>query len=69
MRDRAIVMHGAEYAEDSFVDDNGYLGRSNGCPAVAQSRSAAIIDFVKEGTLIVSYYPDSSWLESSPFLQ
>ncbi|HEY4223344.1 MAG TPA: murein L,D-transpeptidase catalytic domain family protein [Myxococcota bacterium] len=69
MRDRAIVMHGASYAEDDFVDQNGYLGRSNGCLAVAQSRSASIIDVVKEGTLIFSYYPDADWLASSPFLQ
>ena len=57
------------YAEDEFVDDNGYLGRSHGCPAVAMSRSAAIIDVVKEGTLIFSYFPDDAWLGSSPFLQ
>lgn len=69
MRSRAIVMHGAAYAEDEFVDSNGYLGRSNGCPAVAQSRSASTIDLVKEGTLLFSYYPDEDWLETSAFLQ
>ena len=69
MRSRAIVMHGAAYAEDQFVDDNGYLGRSNGCPAVAQSRSAATIDVVKEGTLLFSYFPDDDWLQTSTFLQ
>lgn len=68
MRDRAIVMHGAAYAEDSFVEENGYLGRSNGCPAVAMSRSADIIDLVKEGTLVFSYFPDADWLSSSEFL-
>ncbi len=47
MRDRLIVMHGATYAEDDFVDANGYLGRSNGCFAVAQSREAGIVDIVK----------------------
>jgi hypothetical protein len=69
MRDRAIVMHGALYAEDTFVEDNGYLGRSNGCPAVAMSRSADVIDIVKEGTLVFSYFPDAEWLETSAFLQ
>ncbi|MCC7074756.1 MAG: murein L,D-transpeptidase catalytic domain family protein [Deltaproteobacteria bacterium] len=69
MRSRAIVMHGASYAEDAFVADNGYLGRSNGCPAVAQSRSASTIDVVKEGTLLFSYFPDDDWLTSSTFLQ
>ncbi len=69
MRSRAIVMHGATYAEDDFVDENGYLGRSNGCPAVAQSRSADTIDIVRNGTLLFSYFPDDDWLASSTFLQ
>lgn len=68
MRDRAIVVHGAAYAEDEFVDDNGYLGRSSGCPAVAMSRSAALIDLIKEGTLLLQWFPDERWRASSPFL-
>jgi hypothetical protein len=68
-RTRAIVVHGAQYAEDSFVDTNGYLGRSNGCPAVAMSRSAAFIDIIRDGSLLFHYAPDTSWIASSPFLQ
>ena len=68
MRPRAIVMHGADYAEDTFVDENGYLGRSQGCPAIAQSRSDDVVTLVKEGTLLFSYFPDDAWLSSSPFL-
>lgn len=69
MRDRAIVVHGAWYAEDSFVDQNGYLGRSNGCPALAASRVTAFIDLVKDGKLMFAYFPDDAWLAGSPFLQ
>ncbi|HEY1098086.1 MAG TPA: murein L,D-transpeptidase catalytic domain family protein [Myxococcota bacterium] len=68
MRSRAIVVHGADYAEDSFATSNGYLGRSNGCPAIAQTKSRAFINIIKGGTLIFSYYPSSSWLNSSEFL-
>lgn len=68
MRSRAIVVHGADYAEDSFSSSNGYLGRSNGCPAIAQSRSRAFINIIKGGTLIFSYYPSNAWINSSPFL-
>lgn len=68
MRDRAIVVHGAAYAEDEFVDDNGYLGRSSGCPAVAMSRSAGFIDLIKEGTLLFQWFPDEDWRAASPFL-
>ena len=69
MRDRAIVVHGAAYAEDEFVDDNGYLGRSSGCPAVAMSRSADLIDLIKEGSLLFQWFPDASWRSTSPFLE
>jgi hypothetical protein len=68
IRSRAVVVHGADYAEDAFVNRNGYLGRSNGCPAIAQSRSRAFINLIKGGTLMFSYYPSDSWLNSSPFL-
>ena len=68
MRERAVVVHGASYAEDSFASNNGYLGRSNGCPAIAASRSTAFIDIIKGGTLIFSYFPSASWLDASPFL-
>ncbi len=68
MRSRNVVVHGADYAEDSFASSNGYLGRSNGCPAIAMSRSRPFIDLIKGGTLIFSYYPSNSWINSSPFL-
>jgi hypothetical protein len=69
VRDRAIVVHGADYCEDDFVEQNGYLGRSSGCLAVAQSRSAALIDIIRDGTLLWAYYPDPEWLAASPFLR
>lgn len=35
--DRAIVMHRAKYAEPSFLDKWGVLGRSNGCFAMSDA--------------------------------
>jgi hypothetical protein len=40
---RAIVIHGAPYAEDPNATRNTYLGRSFGCPAVPMSIHKAII--------------------------
>jgi hypothetical protein len=69
VRERAIVVHGAAYAEDSFVNQNGYLGRSSGCPAVAMSRSRSFIDVIKGGSLLWMWYPDAAWRTASPYLR
>lgn len=53
-RKRAIVIHGAEYAEESHINKNGYLGRSWGCPAVPRSISKRVIDLLKFGSTIHS---------------
>src|SRR5690606_17207689 len=67
-RERAIVIHGAPYVSDSFVETHGRLGRSFGCPAVRAAIAEKLIDVLKDGQYVFSYYPDSNWLKSSPFL-
>lgn len=54
-RTRFIVLHGADYATQEFIDKNGYLGRSYGCPAVSPEASKDIIDTIKEGTFLYIY--------------
>ncbi|EGQ9815157.1 murein L,D-transpeptidase catalytic domain family protein [Vibrio parahaemolyticus] len=51
-RERYIVVHGANYANPSFIKKNGYLGRSWGCPALPQKLSREIIDTIKGGSVI-----------------
>ncbi|BBL90415.1 hypothetical protein VroAM7_30680 [Vibrio rotiferianus] len=51
-RERYIVVHGADYANPSFIQKNGYLGRSWGCPALPQNLSREIIDTIKGGSVI-----------------
>ena len=67
-RERAIVMHGASYVNDAIVGAMGRLGRSWGCPAVRPEIAKKLIDTIKEGSLVVAYYPDAAWLEKSAFL-
>jgi len=67
-RERAIVMHGAPYVSEQFVKANGRLGRSWGCPAVSDAVAKRMIDFVKGGGLVFSYYPDAEWLKTSKYL-
>jgi len=67
-RDRAIVMHAADYVTDDFAAANGRLGRSWGCPALDPAVAQDLIDAISGGTLLVAYYPDDAWLEGSAYL-
>lgn len=65
---RTIVMHGAPYVSESFAESFGRLGRSWGCPAVEKPLAEPIINTIKGGTLIFSYYPDSQYLQKSKYI-
>jgi len=67
-RERAIVIHGADYADEAFVRRHGRLGRSWGCPAVRPAVSTSLIDTIKEGALVFAWYPDEAWMAGSRFL-
>ena len=66
--ERAIVMHGAPYVSAQNAQKQGRLGRSWGCPALRPEVARQVIDSLKNGQMIFSYYPDSNWLARSPFL-
>lgn len=63
-RERAIVMHGADYVCNDFCEKQGRLGRSFGCPSIPMTIHDDIIDDVKGGTCLFIYAPNQG-LESS----
>lgn len=65
---RNIVIHGAGYANDRFLQEKGILGRSYGCPAIPTEDHKAIIDAIKEGSCLFIYSPDKKYLQFSPVL-
>lgn len=65
---RAIVMHGAAYVNEASGRQMGRLGRSWGCPALRQAVAKPIIDVMKNGQFVFSYYPDQAWLARSALL-
>ena len=65
---RGIVMHGAPYVCESFIKENGRLGRSQGCPAVPQELCEPIVNSIKGGSCFFMFYPDSSYLKKSVLL-
>ena len=65
-RDRAIVMHPAEYAN---VKEGERMGRSWGCPSLDPDISEALIETIYGGSLLLQYYPDEKWLKESEFVK
>ena len=68
-RNRAIVIHGADYAKEEFAKSTGRLGRSLGCPALPPELSAKVIDLIKDGSLLFIYGKDDFYLQQSYLLQ
>ena len=68
-RERAIVMHGAAYANPSVVSKGGRLGRSFGCPAVPQALTRPIIDTIKGGSVMYIYAGTPDYLAQSTVLK
>ena len=64
-RMRAIVMHGAWYANPDLIQRQGRLGRSQGCPALREGIARQVIDTLKGEQLVFSYADDAPWLAGS----
>jgi hypothetical protein len=56
-RERAVVMHGADYVSEKFIRDNQRLGRSLGCPAVPVELNDKIISMIKDKSCLFIYHP------------
>lgn len=51
-KERAIVVHGADYVSQDFIKTHGRLGRSYGCPALPPELTASIINTIKGKTCL-----------------
>ena len=67
-RERAIVIHPADYVNPAWIKTQGRIGRSQGCPAVRPEIARTVIDKLKGGQFMFSWYPDQQWLQSSIYL-
>jgi hypothetical protein len=66
---RGIVIHGADYVSEGFIESQGYIGRSWGCPAVAPDISEPLIDLLKEGSCLFIYHPTAAYMSKSALLK
>ena len=66
---RGIVMHSAWYVDESIVRSQGYIGRSQGCPALPSSEYKPIISQIKDGTCLFLYSPNNNYALHSNVLK
>ena len=60
-RQRAVVMHGAKYANPTILKSQGFLGRSQGCPAIPEGLKNRIIETIKGKSCLFIYHPSSNY--------
>lgn len=67
-RQRAIVIHPADYVDPGWIQQHGRIGRSHGCPAVRPEVANMVVDSLKGGQFMFSWYPDDHWLATSALI-
>jgi hypothetical protein len=64
-RERAVVIHGAEYVSRKLANKQGYLGRSQGCPAEATAIAPKLIQTIKNKSVLFIYHPTRMYVNKS----
>ncbi len=67
-RQRAVVIHGADYVSENFIKNHNRLGRSQGCPAVPVELSKKIIEIIKDKSCLFIYHPSENDVQSSKLI-
>jgi hypothetical protein len=62
---RCIIMHPAGYVSEDHIRQTGYLGRSEGCPAIPEELDRPIIDSIRGGSCLFIYSPNNKYLRRS----
>ncbi|GAB3234165.1 hypothetical protein GCM10027346_22800 [Hymenobacter seoulensis] len=64
---RYVVLHAADYVSQEYLQRNGQLGYSRGCPALPPDQYRAIIRTVGEGACLYLSGPglESKWLDGA----
>jgi hypothetical protein len=65
---RGIVMHSASYVDESIIASQGFIGRSQGCPALPGNVYKDVIDKIKNGSCLFLYSPDKFYTTHSKFI-
>lgn len=66
---RHVVIHGFKEAEESYVKRNGFLGRTEGCPAIPKSLTEVVIKKIEKDSVVFIFANDKKYLEDSYYLK
>lgn len=64
-RERAVVVHGADYVSKKLANRQGYIGRSQGCPAVSPQVASKLIKTIKNKSVLFIYHPTRMYVNKS----
>ena len=67
--ERAIVMHSADYVSEALIKQQGYIGRSLGCPALAPEVYKQVINKIKNRTCLFIYGTSGNYIQNSGMLK
>ncbi len=65
---RGIVIHSANYVSENTANSKGFIGRSQGCPAIPESLKKPIIETIRDGSCLFVYSPDRFYTSHSKLL-
>ena len=68
VRMRNIVIHGSDYVSPQEIEENGFIGQSEGCPALPLNNYKEIIDMIKGGNCLFIYTNDPLYKNYSSYL-
>lgn len=68
-KDRAIVMHGANYVSKDFIRKYGRLGRSYGCPSIPMKSHKEIITTIQGKSCLFIYFPEPKYISTSTLIE
>lgn len=67
--ERAIVMHSADYVSEALIKQQGFIGRSLGCPALAPEIYKQVINKISNRTCLFIYGASGNYIENSGMLK
>ena len=67
--ERDIVVHSADYVSEAIAKQQGYIGRSLGCPALSPPINKAVINAIKDRSCLFIFGNEGKYISDSKLLK